>query len=188
MNHSSEQGQQAFEQLLTALSSDREIASTRYQELRLKLIRFLTLRGVVMATEAADEALDRVAVKVAEGKEIENLNWYSFGVARLVGFEFLREQASHVQISRSDDLADIVSTSEDEDSLLKFLKECLDELNEENRRLVLDYYSMGVKDKVNREEIARRRGASLNHLRLQVFRLKKILRNCVEGKKSEENC
>ncbi len=65
-----------FETLLERLGEDKTQAAEKYEELRLKLIKYFVWRGVsnLFADNLADETLDRLAKKLAEGVEIENIN------------------------------------------------------------------------------------------------------------------
>lgn len=81
---------EAFEQLLASLDTNREHAGQKYENLRRKLIEFFEARGSRSPTDHADEAINRVARKVEEGESVQDLNRYSYGVARLLFMETLR--------------------------------------------------------------------------------------------------
>src|ERR1043165_1611062 len=64
--------QEAFDKLLIALGGDRDSGSEKYLELRTNLTRFFEWRGCSFPEDHADETINRMAKKVAEGEEILN--------------------------------------------------------------------------------------------------------------------
>jgi DNA-directed RNA polymerase specialized sigma24 family protein len=83
---------QAFEKLLNAFSLDREEGAAKYEVIRQKLIRYFEWRSIAQADEYADETINRVARRIDEGQQIENLSGYFYGVARMVSKEALKER------------------------------------------------------------------------------------------------
>jgi hypothetical protein len=53
-----------FEQLLTWLDPDRDIAGQKYEVIRTRLIRVFELRGCFKAEELTDETINRVTAKI----------------------------------------------------------------------------------------------------------------------------
>ncbi len=88
--------QDALAHLWRWLSPDKDQAGQQYENLRRKLIELFGRRGVpVLAQhELADETLDRVGRKLAEGEVIHHPEpmAYVYGVARHVLSEFWRRQ------------------------------------------------------------------------------------------------
>ena len=84
--------QEAFDRLLARLSLDRERAGAKYELLRANLIGYFRRQGVNSAAELADETIDRVARKIAQGEDIPDasLPGYFHSVARNVWREHLR--------------------------------------------------------------------------------------------------
>ena len=82
--------EQTFARLLDHLDTDRERAGERYEDLRRTLVRFFEWRRAPFPEEQTDQALDRVARKLAEGVEIKNVGGYCCAVARLVLLEALK--------------------------------------------------------------------------------------------------
>src|SRR5215471_13194628 len=81
-----------FGRFLEWLSADREQAARLYLEIRTKLVKSFIRKGCAHSEELSDETLDRVAMIV--NKELEKYSSpirLSFGVARLVWHEYLRE-------------------------------------------------------------------------------------------------
>src|SRR5437016_12714077 len=83
---------EAFELLLDSLDANRERAGAKYENLRRKLIEFFEARGSYSPADHADETINRVARRIAEGEDIESLERYSYGVARLLLKETLRSR------------------------------------------------------------------------------------------------
>lgn len=172
----------AFRKFLVTLSEDEDRAGYLYEDLRLRLTRFFRLRGIYECDEAADETIDRVVRKHDEGTEIGDYLKYSYGVARLVALELHRKSRVAVQAAAEMGCRSVLPHT-DAESLLDYLQECLKALDDENRGLVLEYYSTGSKDLTRRELLAQRSGLNLNTLRLRIFRVKKKLEKCINSQK-----
>src|SRR5688572_1887871 len=76
----------AFDKLLAALAEDRAAAGEKYLLLKKNLVRFFETRGFTSADDAADEVFNRLARKL-ETEELENVNTYALGIARMLAFE-----------------------------------------------------------------------------------------------------
>ena len=134
--------QEAFDQLLLALGGgDRESGSDKYLEIRRNLTRFFEWRGCSFPEDHADETINRIAKKVAEGEQILNPSGYAMGVARLLLLEILksrqREQSALTEIGQANDA--YVDSNDGEDRL-DCLRDCLQTLSADNRELILQYY------------------------------------------------
>lgn len=178
--------QEAFDLLLRELDEDRDRAGVMYEAARRKLVKFLELRGSDAPEEHADETLNRVARKLAEGERIENINAYLLGVARLLLKEVfkrnLRERAAFDQLPAQE-----LSTShmeDDEDDSPRALRDCLSaclaKLTTESRALIADYYEHEQESRIRRRrEIAARLGVPLNALRIRAHRIRAGIEACV---------
>ena len=95
---------EAFEQLLERIDPDPKIAAERFGSLHAKLVLFFTYNGCSHAESWADETLDRIAKRIAEGQPIPDVNAFAHGVAKLVLLEAqrqqLRERELHAGVQR----------------------------------------------------------------------------------------
>ena len=90
---------EGLESLIILLDSDGEgPPGTGYQLIRFKLIKYFEWQRCVAAEELADETIDRVARKIAEGQQMENLRGFFYGVARLVLKEFQRKEQKQQRV------------------------------------------------------------------------------------------
>jgi len=175
--------QEAFDKLLIALSGgDRESGSEKYLEIRSNLTRFFEWRGCSFPEDHADETINRVAKKVAEGEEILNPSGYAMGVARLLLLEILksrqREQSALTEMGHE---SEPITDSDDGEDRLECLRDCLQTLSADNRELILQYYQGEKSEKIqNRKNLIDRLGISVNTLRMRALRLRDRLQGCVE--------
>jgi DNA-directed RNA polymerase specialized sigma24 family protein len=175
--------QEAFDKLLIALGGgDRESGSEKYLEIRSNLTRFFEWRGCSFPEDHADETINRIAKKVAEGEEILNPSGYAMGVARLLLLEILksrqREQSALTEMGQASE--PLVEPDDGEDSL-DCLRDCLQTLSADNRELILQYYQGEKSEKIqNRKNLLDRLGISVNTLRMRALRLRDRLQGCVE--------
>ena len=80
-----------LERLLHWLAPERERAAERYQTLQWRLILFFQQNNCHIPDELADETMDRVARRLAEGENVLADN-YCFGVAKRVLQEYWRKR------------------------------------------------------------------------------------------------
>jgi DNA-directed RNA polymerase specialized sigma24 family protein len=171
-----------WEALLGLLGGSRAQAAERYRELRGRLVRLFEFRGFSTAPDLADETLDRVARKLAEGVQIqaEDPARYVAGVARFVAMEASRAQR------RLQPLDDAIPTptpeGDPEARVSACLDECLATLPEAARALLLDYQVGEGSERIdNRKRLAERLGIPLNALRIRAHRLRARLEECIAG-------
>lgn len=174
--------QEAFDKLLVALGGDRDSAGQKYLEIRTNLTRFFEWRGCSFPEDHADETINRIAKRVAEGEEILNHSGYAMGVARLLLLEInkgrQREQLALAEIGTASEVYDDTNTDE---SRLTCLRSCLQALSTDNRELILQYYQGEKGEKIqNRKKLMDRLGIPVNTLRMRALRLRERLQSCVE--------
>lgn len=174
--------QEAFDKLLIALGGDRDSAAEKYLEIRTNLTRFFEWRGCSFPEDHADETINRIAKKVAEGEEILNYSGYALGVARLLLLEIhkgrQREQLALAEIGTA---SEVYEEADDSENRLVCLRSCLQTLSADNRELILQYYQGEKGEKIqNRKKLMDRLGIPVNTLRMRALRLRERLQSCVE--------
>lgn len=175
-----ELNQQAFDGLLAALDPDRNRAGEKYETLRRKLTKFFSWQGCSFPEDRADDALNRVARRLAEGEAIRDLGRYVYGVAQLISRESVAEQARARQAAG--ELRDARPSSSAAEAHTACLERCLARLVPESRNLILRYYQgeRGLRIR-NRQALARELEIPLNALRNRALRLRERLAACVAG-------
>lgn len=166
---------EAFDNLLSWLSPDRDEAGRKYEDIRRRLIKLFNCRGCATPEELADDTINRV-IKIVQEKASE----YSgdpillfFGVAKNVIREWTRPKPLNPE-----DLLPREHDSRDDD--LECLEECLGELPERERSIITRYYEQEGRKKIHlRQMIASEFGLDMNGLRIRACRIRKVLRNCV---------
>lgn len=177
---------EGLESLIILLDSDgKGPAGTGYQLIRIKLIRYFEWQKCVAAEELTDETFDRVARRIAQGQQLENLRGFLYGVARLVLKEFEREelkkQRAFATLPKS---TEQVGNHDDDDEAAQLRrdcnKKCLKDLSEADRDLMVAYCQPdGRPKKERRESLATKLGIKRENLRLRVFRVREKLDKCV---------
>jgi DNA-directed RNA polymerase specialized sigma24 family protein len=174
--------QESFDRFLAILDHDREKAGEKYEEIRLKLLKYFQWCGSTFPDIDSDETLNRVMRRMEEGANVYNLNGYIYGVARLVQTESLKrrhlkqhfEDASLVALSSLGVDAEAAQRTE-------CLERCLGCLGAKDRSLIIEYYKHEKAERVTgRERLAARLGISLNSLRLKMHRRRVRLEGCMK--------
>ena len=174
--------QEAFDGLLEALGTDRDLAADRYLEIRRNLVRLFEWRGSSMPDEHADETINRCAKKLAQGEEIRDVATYCIGIARMLLREMMRE---HDRLARPLDevpepqVPPPQAADESEERRLECLRRCLGQLSPENRDLILHYYQGDKGEKIkNRKGLTQLFGIPANTLRMRALRVRERLQLC----------
>jgi len=182
----------SFDSLLAILGPDRESAAMAYIDLRLALFTYFAARGAANPDEMADETINRGARRLSEGAQVtaENPSSYFYGIAYYVLRESLN--SSNVLIPLSDDDPGpstqttpydlIINHDERIESEVRYecLEKCLNQLDPEERELIVSYYRFAGAEKIeNRKKLAARLDLSSNALRQKVARLRSRLAECV---------
>jgi DNA-directed RNA polymerase specialized sigma24 family protein len=173
--------QAALERLLGALGDDRAEAGRQYVEIRRRLVRLFAWRGCREPEELADEAIDRVARKLAGGLEIRAEDPFRFfcGVAFLVFKEVLRQERRERRALEEVRRRPPPEPAGD-DPRLECLRRCLAGLAAEERRLLVDYHRGEKGERIRRRRrLAARLAIPINALRIRVHRLRARLESCV---------
>ncbi|MGB7922195.1 MAG: sigma-70 family RNA polymerase sigma factor [Pyrinomonadaceae bacterium] len=175
--------------MLNWLDPDRERAGDKYENIRKNLIGIFVWRGCNDAEDLADETINRVMYKTQELKEFYKGDpaLYFYGVARNLIHEYKRSEQRRVAINtiqddiRDPSFPDRISDFEKMEVMLKVLNECLDDLAENDRTLILSYYLGEKQSKIDRrKELAQGLRLSAFALRKRVHRLRLKLEKCVD--------
>jgi DNA-directed RNA polymerase specialized sigma24 family protein len=173
---------QAFDRLLKRLHADAETAAAQYELLRRKLIVYFELQRHTLPEMLADETLDRVARKLELGEVIQNVNAYSYGVARHILLEVARRQVRERVVLETLHAVQPENAPEVVEARVQCLERCLRELPEESRRLIVEYYQgAGVVHLEGRKELAKRLGLSYITLRTRAHRTRVQLEACMRA-------
>ena len=175
--------QEAFDKLLLAFGDDRDSGGKKYLEIRSNLTRFFEWRGCPFPEDHADETINRIAKRVAEGEQIQNPSGYAMGVARLLLLEIIkgrqREQVAITEFTNTS--TEVADNPDDGEERIGCLRHCLSGLTTENRQLITEYYEGEKGDKIqNRKKLVEKLGIPVNTLRMRALRLRDRLQVCVE--------
>lgn len=178
----------AFEQLLFRLDGNQEIAAEKYELLRQKLVKCITWKGCpeTEADTLADTVLDRVATKLAQGEQLQNLNAYACEVLRFVWLERIRRRKEFT----TDDgempetaIEPDIEILKDPDVRMRCLRKCLAEVvpDERDRLLIVGYYDTesSGKNKDIRKGLAEKLGLTMTTLKVKACRIRDRLEKCI---------
>ena len=169
----------AFERLLRSLGADRDSGAQAYERLRKRLVKFFAWERCTEAENCADEALNRIARSLERGEDIQSLDRFALGVARLVVLES-RARARRFETISADPA--FVPPAADGERELERLEECLELLTQEQRTFLLDYYrGDGRTRTARRRAMARELGIDINALRNRAMRLRERVEACVRS-------
>ena len=179
--------QDAFDTLLDWLDADREGAASKYEAIRLRLIKIFSCRGCSEAEELADETINRVSAKVVEvaGSYTGDPALYFYGVSQKVHLEYLRKCQKRQAEVRVDSpasalTAPLVSLDDDIEPEYECLERCLEHQAPDNRKLVVEYYQHEKHAKIeHRKLLATELGIAVNALRIRAHRIRLTLQQCV---------
>lgn len=179
--------EEKFNQLLDWLSENRDESAREYHDIQNRLILYFSARGCVDAENLADQTIDRIAEKISsENFEYEgNKMKYFYGFARNIYHEYLRHKDIALNEEILEDESQMVElpTEEEISQTQKYLNDCLSKLNRKDKKLILIYYNAKTgREKEYREKVAKKYKISTNSLRVKIFRLKKIIEDCVLNK------
>lgn len=176
---------------------DRDaVAEAKCLELRRKLVVFFAARG---CSEAEDLAVDTLLRVAARCRDVDVTGFgdrtgYFYGVARNVLHEWQRREttdAEHREAFRSEWLRLPVTGAaswDEPDTARRHLARCLAALTERARRLILSYYAEDRSAKIEHHRaMAVEFGRSVNSLRIEVHRIRKAVRECVNERLREDS-
>ena len=175
--------EETFSRLLHYLDPDRERAGERYQHLREVLIRFFEWRGAPHPEEHADETFDRVSRKLDPQVPIANIGGYCYEVARLVCLEALKQRGRAISIDTPGMPAFAADAAPaDPDRRFGCLERCLDQLPDDQRHLILEYYRDDRRARIERRRaLADRLGVPRETLANRAQRVRNRLEQCIKA-------
>ena len=177
--------QDGFDALLDWLDADRERAGSKYESIRLRLIKIFICNGCGDAEELADETINRAITRVdeiASNYDGDPL-LYFIRISHFVYQEHSRKSKARqtdIPVEEAADQAEAPSGSLDGESEYECLERCLEHLPELNRKLVLEYYQHEKQAKIDhRKRLAMELGIAVNALRIRAYRIRVALEECV---------
>lgn len=181
--------QQDFDRLLSWLDADRESAGSKYEKIRVRLIKIFTCRGCCEADYLADETINRVTAKLVEIAESYSGDpaLYFYGVAQKVHLEYLRRKPPAQESAQpgrepGGQTAWPSEPVDDVEQEYACLERCMANLPPANRLLVLEYYQEEKRAKIDhRKKLADQLGIAVNALRIRAHRIRSQLQHCVES-------
>jgi DNA-directed RNA polymerase specialized sigma24 family protein len=182
--HASKQRQitaENFAALLAALGDTPQERGTQYEALRSKLGFFFSRRSLQLPEDLADEVLDRLARRIAEGVEISSVQAFALGIARYVAQEQSAEQ-SHLLVFDEQLWHNIPAhlATQNEEEEIDRMERCLKKLPRAEARLLEGYYLAPADNPMQaRKDLANDLGISANTLRQRVFLARQSLRACM---------
>jgi DNA-directed RNA polymerase specialized sigma24 family protein len=181
----------SFDLLLASLdANDRSVAAEKYELLRIKLVKCFTWRKNCPESEAdglADTVLDRVALKIAQGEKIQNINAYACTILDFVWKEhYRRHKEDAVGFDRMPEKTVELNHDEifvDPDLRTRCLRKCVAEVvpDQNEKVLIVGYYDLEAGDKLKdiRKNLADKLGVTLNTLKVKAFRIRDRLEKCI---------
>jgi DNA-directed RNA polymerase specialized sigma24 family protein len=170
---------ESLARLLARLDPDPDKAAAEYEVLRGRLVEFFDWRNVRFPEDLADQTIDRMASKLADGEDVGRVRAFAYGVARKVHLEWERAQAREEATLR-----EIQAGSDDPDAeaVASCLDRCLERLPEPDRTMILGYYGgHGNLHDDGRKWLAARLGVTYGTLKTRTHRIRARLWCCLRG-------
>jgi RNA polymerase sigma factor (sigma-70 family) len=168
---------ETFEDLLSWLHPEPDVAGHKYETIRSGLVRLFVSRGFGDAEDLADLTINRVAARLPEIREnyVGEPARYFYGVARNVVLETSRRKEV-----ATDRLPERTPPSAEASDEYECLLRCLRFLPPDKREMILDYHAYTGKDKiVTHRAMAEELCITESALRLQAYRARMHLQKCV---------
>jgi hypothetical protein len=176
-----------FARFLEFLSRDTDEASRHYTRLHEKLVGFFRLKGISDPVSAADETIDRAALKLSAGTPVSDADKYCLGIARNIAKEKYRSarRENSAFLKFVENLPD--ASDEQVERIYRILKPCFDELAMEEQKLLTEYCQVmrGRARAEHRRQLAEAMKMTTLALRMRVTRLRSTLTECVRKRSNE---
>ena len=151
--------------------------------MRRDLVRLFEWRGCYTPDDYADETINRCARKIEQGEEIRDLAMYSIGVARMLLREMCRDRSR--QARSLDEIPEPCAWPEIRSDLEhrgEALRLSLEQLSQDDRFLILNYYKGDKSDKIKtRKMLSELFGIGASTLRMRAMRIREKLRLCTQN-------
>ena len=175
---------ESFEEILSWLNPDRDVAGAVYVQLRQDLGKIFSWNGCSDPEGMVDEVFDRVAMKVHEIKPNYegDPRLYFLAVGKRLIFENLKKTKTHVSLEDVVLVQPQVAEDETEENIqrvLEVLEQCIDELSPTDRHLFLSYYQVKKRDA---RKLAADLAISEINLRVRIHRIRQSLKRKIERK------
>jgi DNA-directed RNA polymerase specialized sigma24 family protein len=177
------QDEDPFDLFLSLLSPDRGTAERKFKDIRRRLVVMLDCRGCTCSEDLADEAILRFVRRLPNmeqpftGDPIS----YLYTVAYNLYLDYVQGQF----LPLPDDFSEVPQPDEEAVKIKERLHQCLDaclgRMDSKSRELVLDYYRLEKRTKIDfRKSLARGLGISVNALRIRLHNIRGALEECIE--------
>jgi len=171
---------ESLQALLSALHTSEREAAEEYSLLHKRLVRLFTLNRVSDPQALADEAMDRLAQRIAqEHAAIQSPAAFLSGIARHLLQEEGRRQVRERETAHEWASQTPVHDERNEE-LLSAIEAGLSRMKPDQRDLLRRYYSATGKEKIeHHRQLAEERGLTLNALRNRLMRARRELDRCM---------
>jgi DNA-directed RNA polymerase specialized sigma24 family protein len=169
---------EAFEKMLLWLDENRDVAGSKYEAIRLRLIKIFNYRQCSNSEELTDIVFDRVLKKIDENALSNNGNpaAYFFTVANFIYRENLRKP---IAVELPEDIP-LEAAEESFSPEYECLKKCLKTLSEEKQKFIVGYYEEEKRAKIDfHKKLAQSLGIQVKKLHSQAYRIRMSLQKCV---------
>jgi DNA-directed RNA polymerase specialized sigma24 family protein len=177
--------EELWKEFLAWLDPDPEIAAQKYEEIRAALIAFFVGRRWACAEDMADEVINRV---MRRGDELFDTyvgepKYYFKKAAHHLHLDYLKQCQPLSAREPTEAATRPAFDSEEraaEESRYACLEDCIQRLSQENRELAIRYHEQSKSAKIrDHKALAAALGITVNALRLRIFRIHGMLRDCV---------
>ena len=184
MKNSYELGQNQFDALLGFFSANRDEAGEKYEQIRQGLVRFFHFKGCHDPQLLADDTINRVALKIDEFDASKSINpvSYFYGFASKILLEYRRTSKKEMSLVETQyRAAEIDAEEEGGDAKDSCLQKCLEQLPAEEKEMIVKYYAREGRAKIElRQNMCELLNCTAAALHTRVFRLKAVLRTCID--------
>jgi len=180
-----EMKEEDFNRLLEWLDINRETAARKYESLHRRLVLFFDCRCCSESEDLADRTINRVMRHISDVVDsyVGEPTPLFYKVAHYVHLEYL-DQRKKIDPTRPENLSisylSINETDDEGEKQHSCLEACLLRLPIEKQKLILQYYREDKRAKIaNRKVLGKVWGYSVNALRIQVYRIRAELYDCI---------